>query len=31
MSFDWMKIPYALLTLFIVINYGFLMLSLIHI
>jgi len=25
MAFDWMKIPYALLTLFIVINYGFLM------
>jgi len=24
MSFDWMKIPYALLTLFIVINFGFL-------
>ncbi len=24
-SFDWMQIPYALLTLFIVINYGFLM------
>lgn len=24
MSFDWMKIPYALLTLFIVVNFGFL-------
>jgi NADH-quinone oxidoreductase subunit H len=24
MSFEWMKIPYALLTLFIVINFGFL-------
>jgi len=25
MSFDWMKIPYAFLTLFIVVNFGFLM------
>jgi len=25
MSFDWMKIPYAFLTLFIVVNYGFLL------
>jgi len=25
MSFDWMKIPYALLTLFIVVNFGFLL------
>lgn len=25
MSFEWMKIPYALLTLFIVVNYGFLL------
>lgn len=25
MAFDWMKIPYALLTLFIVVNYGFLL------
>jgi NADH-quinone oxidoreductase subunit H len=25
MEFDWMKIPYALLTLFIVVNYGFLL------
>lgn len=24
MTFDWMKIPYALLTLFIVVNFGFL-------
>ena len=30
MSFDWMKIPYALLTLFIVINYGFLMSALVQ-
>ena len=29
MSFDWMRIPYALLTLFIVINYGFLLNALI--
>jgi NADH-quinone oxidoreductase subunit H len=25
MQFDWMKIPYSLLTLFIVVNYGFLL------
>ena len=25
MAFDWMKIPYSLLTLFIVVNYGFLL------
>lgn len=25
MTFDWMKIPYSLLTLFIVVNYGFLL------
>jgi NADH-quinone oxidoreductase subunit H len=25
MDFDWMKIPYSLLTLFIVVNYGFLL------
>jgi NADH-quinone oxidoreductase subunit H len=25
MQFDWMKIPYAFLTLFIVVNYGFLL------
>jgi NADH-quinone oxidoreductase subunit H len=25
MEFDWIKIPYSLLTLFIVVNYGFLM------
>ncbi|MGD9170535.1 MAG: NADH-quinone oxidoreductase subunit H [Candidatus Thiodiazotropha sp.] len=30
MSFDWMKIPYALLTLFIVINFGFLQNALIQ-
>jgi NADH-quinone oxidoreductase subunit H len=30
MSFDWMKIPYALLTLFIVVNYGFLLNALIQ-
>jgi len=30
MPFDWMKIPYTLLTLFIVINYGFLLNALIQ-
>jgi NADH-quinone oxidoreductase subunit H len=30
MTFDWMKIPYALLTLFIVINYGLLMTALVR-
>jgi NADH-quinone oxidoreductase subunit H len=30
MSFDWMKIPYALLTLFIVINYGLLLTALVQ-
>ncbi len=30
MDFEWMKIPYALLTLFIVVNYGFLMTALIQ-
>ena len=30
MQFDWMKIPYALLTLFIVVNYGFLLNALIQ-
>ena len=30
MSFDWMKIPYALLTLFIVFNYGLLLGALIQ-
>jgi len=30
MTFDWMKIPYVLLTLFIVINYGLLMTALIQ-
>ena len=25
MSFDWMKIPYAFLTLLIFVNFGFLM------
>jgi len=30
MEFDWMKIPYALLTLFIVVNYGFLLNALIQ-
>lgn len=30
MDFDWMKIPYAFLTLFIVVNYGFLMTALIQ-
>jgi NADH-quinone oxidoreductase subunit H len=30
MSFDWMKIPYALLTLFIVVNFGFLQNALIQ-
>ncbi len=30
MSFDWMKIPYSLLTLFIVVNYGFLLNALIQ-
>ncbi len=30
MNFDWMKIPYALLTLFIVINFGFLQNALIQ-
>jgi NADH-quinone oxidoreductase subunit H len=29
MAFDWMKIPYSLLTLFIVVNYGFLLNALI--
>lgn len=29
MDFDWMKIPYSLLTLFIVVNYGFLLNALI--
>lgn len=30
MDFDWMKIPYAFLTVFIVVNYGFLMGALIQ-
>ncbi len=30
MTFEWMKIPYSLLTLFIVINYGLLMTALIR-
>ncbi|MBU1237271.1 MAG: NADH-quinone oxidoreductase subunit H [Gammaproteobacteria bacterium] len=30
MDFDWMKIPYALLTLFIVVNFGFLQNALIQ-
>lgn len=30
MSFDWMKIPYAFLTLFIVVNYGFLLNALVQ-
>jgi NADH-quinone oxidoreductase subunit H len=30
MHFDWMKIPYSLLTLFIVVNYGFLLGALIQ-
>lgn len=30
MTFEWMKIPYALLTLFIVINYGLLMTALVQ-
>ncbi|MEJ2620149.1 MAG: NADH-quinone oxidoreductase subunit H [Candidatus Thiodiazotropha sp.] len=30
MSFDWMKIPYALLTLFIIINFGYLQNALIQ-
>ena len=30
MSFDWMKIPYALLTVFIVFNYGMLLGALIQ-
>ena len=30
MQFEWIKIPYALLTLFIVVNYGFLMTALIQ-
>ncbi|MDP1593820.1 MAG: NADH-quinone oxidoreductase subunit H [Gallionella sp.] len=30
MQFDWMKIPYSLLTLFIVVNYGFLLGALIQ-
>ena len=30
MEFDWMKIPYSLLTLFIVVNYGFLLNALIQ-
>ncbi|WP_333821912.1 respiratory chain complex I subunit 1 family protein [Pinisolibacter sp.] len=30
MTFDWMKIPYALLTLFIVLNYGLLLTALIQ-
>jgi NADH-quinone oxidoreductase subunit H len=30
MDFDWMKIPYAFLTVFIVVNYGFLMTALIQ-
>ena len=30
MNFDWMKIPYALLTLFIIINFGFLQNALIQ-
>jgi NADH-quinone oxidoreductase subunit H len=30
MAFDWMKIPYALLTLLIVVNYGFLLNALIQ-
>jgi len=25
MEFEWIKIPYSLLTLFIVVNFGFLM------
>ncbi len=29
MEFDWMKIPYSLLTLFIVVNYGMLLNALI--
>lgn len=30
MTFDWMKIPYALLTLFIVLNYGLLLTALVQ-
>ena len=30
MQFDWMKIPYAFLTLFIVVNYGFLLTALVQ-
>ena len=30
MDFDWMKIPYAFLSVFIVVNYGFLMGALIQ-
>ena len=30
MEFDWMRIPYALLTLFIVVNYGFLLSALVQ-
>lgn len=30
MEFDWMKIPYALLTIFIVVNYGMLLTALIQ-
>ena len=30
MQFDWMKIPYAFLTLFIVVNYGYLLNALIQ-
>ncbi|HGG04370.1 MAG TPA: NADH-quinone oxidoreductase subunit H, partial [Aliiroseovarius sp.] len=29
MTFEWMKIPYSLLTLFIVLNYGLLMTAII--
>ena len=30
MDFDWIKIPYALLTLFIVLNYGLIMTAIIR-
>jgi NADH-quinone oxidoreductase subunit H len=30
MTFDWMKIPYALLTLFIIVNYGLLLTALVQ-